>query len=329
MLYLHGVGHFHPPNTIDNDFLGSLDIGTDDAWIQERVGIVSRRTVLSLDYLRQTRNRDPRQAHEASSHSNAETGAAAARMAMARAGVTAADIKLVLSGSCSPQWSIPAEACTIAAALDIDAPCYDVASACSTFAAQLQHLWRAKTTGLPECVLLVQPENNTRVIDYSDRRTAVLWGDCSSAQVLSQSPARVGIQTVQLQSDVQGWNKVRIPVGGHFVQDGRSVQGFAIRKGTSTLLALREQCRGAVGSLHFIGHQANLLVLEGICRRAEIPASRHFCNVRAFGNTGAAGAPSVLSQHWETFAPGDELAMVVVGSGLTWGGALLRFEEVR
>ena len=86
MLYLNGIGHFHPENVISNGFLESLEIGTDETWILDRVGIANRRTVLDLDYIRHTRNADPRAAAEASTHTNAETGAMAARMAMARAG---------------------------------------------------------------------------------------------------------------------------------------------------------------------------------------------------------------------------------------------------
>ena len=110
MLYLHGMGHFHPENVITNRFLEELEIGTDEAWILERVGIRERRTVLPLDYIRQTKNRDPRAAHEASLYRNAQTGAAAARMALDRAGLKPADVGLVIAGSSSPAFLIPAEA---------------------------------------------------------------------------------------------------------------------------------------------------------------------------------------------------------------------------
>ena len=87
-IHLHGVGHFHPPNEITNKFLEELDIGTDDAWILERVGIRSRRTVMPLDYIMETRNREPRAALEAAVVSGPEMGAHAARMAIERAGLT-------------------------------------------------------------------------------------------------------------------------------------------------------------------------------------------------------------------------------------------------
>ncbi len=328
MLYLHGMGHFHPENVIDNNFLEGLDIDTNDAWIRERVGIRTRRTVLSLDYISKTRNHDPRAAHEASTYSNAETGARAAQMALQRASLEASAIGLVISGSCSPQWSTPAEACTIAAELGIDAPCYDLSSACSTFAAQLQALLHTNSAHLPDHVLIVQPENNTRTVDYNDRNTAVLWGDGSTAAVVSSKhPARVRVMHTCLESDPKAWRKVRIPSGGHFTQEGRAVQAFAIRKGTAAIQELAEHSRNAQ-EMSFIGHQANLLVLEGICRRASISNDRHFHNVEHYGNCGAAGAPSVLSQCWNTFAPGQEVGVAVVGAGLTWGGALLQFGDL-
>src|SRR5689334_13267102 len=137
MLYLHSIGHFHPDNVIDNRFLEGLDIGTSDQWIVERTGIRSRRTVLPLSYILETRNRDPRAADGASLLTNAETGCRAASVALQRAGLKNSDIGLVISGSSSPRTSAPAEACIIANALGIEAPAMDINSACSTFAVQL------------------------------------------------------------------------------------------------------------------------------------------------------------------------------------------------
>lgn len=78
---------------------------------------------------------------------------------------------------------------------------------------------------------------------------------------------------------------------------------------------------------YFIGHQANLTMLSSVCERLEVPPHRHLYNVDQFGNCGAAGAPGVLSQNWERFVPGDAIALVVVGSGLTWGGIALQVSE--
>src|SRR5262245_55745694 len=109
------VGHFHPETVLDNAFLECLDIGVDASWILERVGIRSRRTVLPLEYIRITKNQDPRAADDAAMYSNAETGARAARVAMDRAGITPSQIGMIIAGGCSPSYSIPAEACVIAA----------------------------------------------------------------------------------------------------------------------------------------------------------------------------------------------------------------------
>jgi 3-oxoacyl-[acyl-carrier-protein] synthase III len=323
-LYIHGVGHFHPDNEIDNAFLTSLNIGTDDAWIMERVGIRSRRTVLSLEYIRRTKNALPGDAGAFSSHTNAQTGALAARMALERAGLQPADIGLVVAGGCSPQYSIPAEACLVAAELGIAAPAFDVASACSSFGVQLHQLRAMRPEALPDFVLVVNVENNTRTIDYRDRRTAVLWGDGSAAAVVStRVPSAVRVRHSVVRSDPAGWEKVVIPSGGHFAQEGSAVQGFAIRKTLATVTELAAHLRAPREEMRFIGHQANLLMLNSVCDRAHILPEHHFSNVADFGNCGAAGAPSVLSQQWDSLPARCELALVVVGSGLTWAGLLI------
>ena len=327
-LFLHGAGHFHPENRIDNAFLASLHIGTDDAWIMERVGIRSRRTVLPLDYIVRTKNEHPLEAARWSLYTNAETGARAARLAMDRAGVGPEQIGLVIAGGCSPQYSIPAEACLIAAELGIHAPAYDLNSACSSFAVQLHSLRMMRPEAVPDYVLVLNIENTTRTVDYRDRRTAVLWGDGSSAAVVSaRVPAPVRVRHSVVHSDPAGWNNVVIPAGGHFTQEGSAVQGFAIRKSVATLNELVGHLRGSRADLVFVGHQANLLMLNAVCERGNIDASHHLFNVDAFGNCGAAGAPGVLSQHWDALPPQAEIALVVVGSGLTWGGVLIEVDR--
>ncbi len=319
-LFVHGVGHFHPENVIDNRFLEDLDIGTSDSWILERVGIRERRTVLPLDYIRRTRNADVRAGYEAALYTNAETAQRAALHALSRAGLAAKDVGMVVSGGCTTDASIPADACRVAAALGIEAAAFDIASACSSFGAQL-HVLAAMGSALPPYVLLVSPENTTRVVDYADRSTAVLWGDGTSAAVVSsQVPARVRVTATTLESSPAGCDSVRIPRFGHFTQDGAAVQRFAIK---ATLAAVREllvSARARVaetgGTIRFVGHQANRLMLEAVAQRIEVGA--HWHNVETFGNTGAAGAPTVLSQHWDELAEGDVVVLAVVGSGLTW-----------
>ncbi len=327
MLYLHGIGHFHPENAITNRFLEELDIGTDEAWILERVGIRERRTVLPLDYIRRTKNCDPRAAHEASLYRNAWTGAAAARMALDRAGLKPGDIGLVISGSSAPQHSTPAEAATVAAELGIEAPCFDVNSACTTFGMHVDLVNRMAADQTPDFILIVQPDNVTRAIDYSDRSSAVLFGDGSTAAVLSAKvKARAAFLESRSGTNAQAWEKVAIAPTGYFHQDGHAVQGFAIRRMTESLRSF-QPVQETGRAFRFIGHQANLGALRTVCERAGIPVERHWFNVDRFGNTGCAGASSVLSEHWEELQCGDRVAICLVGAGLTWVYLLLAVEE--
>lgn len=325
MLFIHGIGHFHPENRIDNHLLESLDIETSDQWIVERTGIHSRNTVLPLSYIVETRNRDPKAADEASLYTNAETSYRAALMALERAGLSCSDIGMVVAGGSAPRMTAPAEACIIADRLGISAPALDINSACSTFAVQLRMLALMNADSLPDFVLVINPENLTRAVNYNDRNVAVLMGDCSTAAVVSKTvPARAVVGESCHQSDPSGWNKVTIPSAGHLSQEGGAVQNFAIRKTVSTIEFLRQHTSAIP---YFIGHQANLPMLKSACTRAGIPNERHLFNIDMHGNCGAAGGPSVLSEKWDQFLPGDEVVMAVVGAGLTWAGLLITFAE--
>jgi 3-oxoacyl-[acyl-carrier-protein] synthase-3 len=321
MMYLHGLGHFHPENVITNRFLEDLDIGTSNDWIMERVGIRERRTSLPLDYIRDTKNSDTRAAYEAGIYTNAQTGAVAARRALAQAGIAPGDIGLVISGSSAPDHVTPSEAATVAAELEIEAPCFDINAACSTFGVQLSFLSRMRPESLPPYILVVNPENLTRCIDYADRNTAVLFGDGSTAAVVSATiPSRLHLLESDCASKPASWQKAIIPRTGYFQQDGNAVQGFAIRKMTEAVRTVQETCNGR--RLIFVGHQANLSVLNTVCERTAIPDDCHWRNVTMFGNTGCSGAPAVVSQHWHDLRPGDFLIMALVGAGLTWSSLM-------
>lgn len=328
MLYLHGIGHFYPENVISNEFLEDLDIGTNEEWILERVGIRSRRTVLPLDYIKTTKNQDQRAAFEAALYNNVQTGAAAARMAMERANLQPEDIGLVISGSCTPDNLTPAESATIAAELGIDVLCFDLNSACSTFGMQINFLAAMKPEALPSYVLVVNPENLTRSVDYSDRSSAVLFGDGSSAAVVSATvPSRKVIVSCYADSKPSSWEKVSIPRMGYFQQEGNAVQRFAIHKTTESLRVLKESVPVNGDRFKFIGHQANLSMLSTVCDRINLEKENHWHNVTKYGNTGGSGAPAVLSQHWDELQPGHYVAIVLVGAGLTWTHMLLKVGE--
>lgn len=328
-LYVHGLGHFHPENEVSNRFLEELDIGTTDEWIVDRVGIRARRTVLSLDYIRSTQNQDVRAAAEATLYTNPQLGARAAELAIQRAGVEKSRIGMVLSGSSSPSTVCPVEAAFVAKELEIEVPCFDLNSACTTFLAQLYHLSLMNPELVPEFVLIVQTEALTTVVDYADRNTSVLFGDGAAAAVVSlRVPGPARALYVSAQSSPQGAAKVLVPRTGYFKQDGRAVQMFAIkrtREGYERIVEARDEAGSERRPLHFVGHQANLRVLEQVCERCGIAPERHHANVELYGNTGGASAPTVLSMNWDKWRPGDDVAVSVVGGGLTWARAMLRF----
>lgn len=327
-LYLHGLGHAHPDNQITNEFLESLDIGTSQEWIMERVGIHSRRTVLSLDYIRETRNRDPRAALEASDCSNADLGKLAVEMAALRAGISASEIGMVIGGGCAPDTAVPAEACNVGQKLGLEVPCFDINSACTSFFAAVTALSMMSPEKLPAFVALVAPDTVTRTVDYSDRSAAVLWGDGAAAALVSATvPSRARILGPVLHGSPSGADKVRIPRVGHFEQDGRQVQMFAIKKTTELLKDIQARYTSSHRKLHFIGHQANLRMLEAVCKRCDIPPELHHYNVDRYGNTGAASAASVLSMSYGGLASRDDVAMVGVGAGLAWSSYLVRFDR--
>jgi 3-oxoacyl-[acyl-carrier-protein] synthase-3 len=321
LLYLHAIGHFHPETVLDNHFLASLDIGVDAKWIEDRVGIIERRTTLPLDYLRQTRNQDCRAAAEAANTTATQMSAGAAQMALQRAGLEASQLGMIVSGGCSPEMQIPADASRIANAMGIGAICFDLQSACSSFASQIHFLNQMRPETLPDYVLVVNSETFTHTIDYNDRRQAVLFGDGASAAIVSSRvPAASVISDTTYGSDPAGQRYVTIPTGGHFAQEGHAVQTFAIKTTTDVVRGLQAslpptETRRPV----FIGHQANLRMLENVCKRTGIDLADHYSNVAYFGNAGAAGAPTVLSQNWDELR-NTVIHMAVVGSGLAWGG---------
>ncbi len=325
MLYIHGMGHFVPENVIDNQFLEDLDIGSSTEWILERVGIKTRRTVMELDYIKTTKNKDPRASLEASRYTNAQIGAAAARMAIERAGIKASDIGMVISASAFPEWSAPGEASLVAAELGIDAYCFGVVSGCTGYGTQVNLVYKMSAESTPPYILLVNPESFTRAVDYSDRAMACLFGDAATATVVSfQHPSRMAFTHAEAFSNPAQWSKVCASRFGHFYQDGHAVQGFAIRKSTEILQIAQSLSDVGRENFIYVGHQGNLGMLKTICERCNIPEENHWYNVDVYGNTASAGVPFVISQQWDALRPGTDIGISIVGAGLTWTHMLIK-----
>ena len=120
-------------------------------------------------------------------------------------------------------------------------------------------------------------------------------------------------------------DEVVIPRVGHFHQNGSAVQKFAIKRMSELLAQIQTSAGDRRHRVIYVGHQANLTMLEAVVRRCEVPADKHHLNIVDFGNQAAAGAPVVMSQHWDEYQAGDLVACVVVGSGLSWSSVLFEW----
>jgi 3-oxoacyl-[acyl-carrier-protein] synthase-3 len=141
----------------------------------------------------------------------------------------------------------------------------------------------------------------------------------------TREPGRARILGNTLESSPAGHDKVTIPRTGHFLQEGRTVQTFAIKKTAAGYRRLRDAYAQEHRRLHFVGHQANLSMLENVCRMCEVAPDRHHHNVEIFGNTAGAGSPGVVSMRWDEWTDADDVAVAGVGAGLTWASFLIRF----
>jgi 3-oxoacyl-[acyl-carrier-protein] synthase-3 len=200
-------------------------------------------------------------------------------------------------------------------------------SSCSTFGIHVNFLLRMQPDTLPPYILLIGAESPTRAINYSDRNSAVLFGDGAIAAVVSTKvPARANFVSGGFDSRPSGWRKVGIDGDWTFHQEGNAVQGYAIRTTTDCLKLLQDQYETKARRFIFIAHQANYMMLKTVCERRGIKPENHWYNVDQFGNVGCCGAPSALSMNWDKIQPGDNIAMVIVGAGLTWAYMMLKVE---
>jgi len=201
-------------------------------------------------------------------------------------------------------------------------------SACSSFGMQINYLLRMKPEALPPYILITEAESITKTVNYADRSMAVLFGDGAAAAIVSTTiPSRAAFVCSDFESRPSAWEKVGIAGDWRFYQDGNAVQGFAIRATTEAVKLLQRDYRAKAKRFIFIGHQANLSMLNTVCERTGIDSAHHWYNVDNYGNTGCASAPGVLSMHWDDLKNGDYIAMVIVGAGLSWAHLMLRVED--
>lgn len=317
-----GVGGYLPERVLSNADLERM-VDTSDEWIVTRTGIRERR-LASPD--------------EATS----DLAAAAARSAMERAGITPAEVDLLVVATSTPDHFMPSTACVAQAKLGLSCPAFDVNAVCSGFIYALQVGASTIESGRAEVVLVVGADILSRLIDFTDRSTCVLFGDGAGAVVLraSENP---GVGAIVLGADGTGGDLLKVPAGGTaepctpetlaaragFVKmNGAEVFKFAVRvipKATREVLALSGHALDELRWL--VPHQANSRILATVEARLGLDDSRVFSNLELLGNTSAASIPLALDDLYTggQLAPGDLLALVGFGAGLTWGAAVLRW----
>jgi 3-oxoacyl-[acyl-carrier-protein] synthase-3 len=320
------MGTMTPEFELDNHFLESLDIGTTADWIEERTGIKSRQSALSLDQIRALRSgeRDP---IELINSGASPTLASLAKMAFANSPMHQRKTwDLILCGTSNADFEIPAAACAIAGELELEGPCFDVNSACSSFPVDL-HVARAFIKSeIHRDILVFNVDRYTSRVDYSDRSNCILFGDGAAVSWISASKPENGFEIIDstVESDSSGYKLVSVPMYGTFQQNGSAVQKFAITRTVEATRKILLKNQIPVDSTWFVGHQANHRMLTSAAEKIGIPASRHLHNVQRRGNQGGAGAPSSLAEAWHLIPSGDHLVVTAVGSGLTWASCLLK-----
>ncbi len=330
-LYLVSLGHYHPRTELKNSFFDELDIGSSQEWIEERTGITARRTVLDRSDVTAL-SRGEKTLEQLRSEGKVLSIAAMSEQAWTLLRERYPDldqnsIEALICGTSIPDFDIPANASTIAAQLGLNCLAFDVNSACSSFVTDLHVARGLIASGLHNTIAVVNPERYSLRVDYRDKNSCVLFGDGCSAALLSTSPRPGALKVLDTYvcSDPSGYDLVKVPDSGHFSQNGKAVQKFAISRTIEATEILLQRNGLTPSDIHyFTGHQANLRMISSAAERLGITEDRHLHNVESLGNQGAAGAPSVLSMHWDKFRPGEIIAMAVVGSGLTWGSALFQ-----
>lgn len=312
-----GTGSYLPEKILSNADLETM-VDTSDEWIVARTGI--------------------RQRHIAAENQvTSDLALIAATRAIASAGLAPADIDLLIVATTTPDIVFPSTACILQAKLGIHGcPAFDVQAVCSGFVYAVSIANMFIQSGQAKNALVVGAEMYSRILDWSDRTTCVLFGDGAGAVVLSQS-VEPGILATKLHADGSYSDKLSVPgwvcggktIGTPFVHmDGGSVFKFAVRVFEEVAHEVLREAGMTVADIDwFIPHQANVRIMEATARKLKLPLERVISTVDHHGNTSAASIPLALDEAVIAgkIQRGDNLLLEGVGGGFTWGGVLLRY----
>lgn len=316
-----GVGGCLPAQVVTNDDLAKF-VDTTDAWIVERTGIHSRRRAAEGEF-------------------TSDLAANAAREALARAGRTAADVDLIIVATTTPDLTFPATATIVQRKLGAPVGvAFDVQAVCSGFVYALSVGDSFVHRGLARCALVIGAETMTRLMDWTDRGTCVLFGDGAGAVVLEPRPgagttADTGILSFCLRADGTKQDLLFVDGGpsstgtvGKLRMQGNQVFRHAVVNIAEAVESAAAAAGVAMADIDwFIPHQANQRILDGVARRLGIDASRVISTVAEHANTSAASIPLALAQGVGDgrIKPGQLLLLEAMGGGLTWGAVVVRF----
>jgi 3-oxoacyl-[acyl-carrier-protein] synthase-3 len=319
-----GWGMYAPSRVMTNDDLAKL-VETSDEWIVSRTGIKERRIA-------------------AADETTTTLSVHAARDALAVAAMQPEDLDLVILGTCSPDYYMPATAVLVAHELGATrAAGFDLMAACSGFVFSLATATAYIRSGMYRNVLVIGVELLSRFLDYTDRNTCVLFGDGAGAVIVSASDEPGGLLGLDMYSDGSGRDGIIFPAGGsacpttpktvaeggHFVHmAGKDVYRYATRQlAESARAALRDANLSVDDVDQFLFHQANLRIIESVQGAVGIPAEKTYLNIAKYGNTSAASVPMALVEAVADgcIQPGDKLLMVAFGAGYTAGAAVVEW----
>ncbi|HET7629710.1 MAG TPA: beta-ketoacyl-ACP synthase III [Bacillales bacterium] len=304
-----GIGRYESEKVLTNkDLEGMMD--TSDEWIRTRTGIEERRVAPEgVD--------------------TSDMSYEAAKKALDAAGLTAQELDLIIVATVTSDYPFPSVACMIQERLGAkQAAAFDIGAACAGFMYGMITAKQFIENGVYSKILIVGAEKLTKIIDWTDRSTAVLFGDGAGAVILGEVSEGKGILSFELGADGSG--------GKHLYQDeyikmnGREVFKFAVRQMGETAVNVIEKAGLTAEDINFfIPHQANVRIMEAARQRLDVPKERMAFSVHKYGNTSSASIPIALVEELEkgTIKDGDLIVLVGFGGGLTWGGIALRWGQ--
>jgi 3-oxoacyl-[acyl-carrier-protein] synthase III len=317
-----GTGKYVPEKILTNSDLEKI-VETNDEWIVSRTGIRERHIAAP---------------HEATSDLAYE----AALKALDSAGMKAEDLDLIIIATVTPDSSFPSTACILQDKLGAKgAAAFDLSAACSGFVYSLATAVGFIQNGMYNNALIIGADTLSRITDYTDRNTCVLFGDGAGAVIIGEVPEGRGFQSFDLGAEGSGGNLLKLEAGGsrlpasqktvedkkHFIyMNGREVFKFAVRvMGSATERVLTKAGLGKEDIDLFVPHQANIRIIQSAMQRLDLPPEKCVINVDKYANTSAASIPLALVEAAEEgrMKEGDTVLMVGFGGGLTWGASVL------